>query len=46
MRFDKGVNLAIGHRARQHRQNREKQDWGEWIHLALPTTRVGNLGKK
>jgi len=46
MRFDKGVNLTIGHRARQHRQNCEKQDWSEWIHLALPTTRVGNLGKK
>ena len=46
MRFDKGVNLAIGRRARQHRQNREKQDWGERIHLALATTRVGNLGKK
>ena len=46
MRFDKGVNLAIGHRARQHRQNREKQDWSERIHFALPATRVRNLGKK
>lgn len=45
MRFDKGVNLTIGHRARQHRQNRKKQDWGERIHLALPATRVGDLAK-
>ena len=26
MHFDKSVNLTIGHRTRQHRQNRKKQD--------------------
>ena len=46
MRFYKGVNLPIGNRARQHRQNREKQDRGKRIHLVLATTRIGNLGKK
>ena len=46
MRADEGVDLTIGPRPGQHRQNREQQDRRLRIHLSLATAPIGNLRKQ